>query len=175
MRSLPKILKERENVIVLIVGGEGVSYGAKPLDSNSWKSKFLAEIRPSLNDQQFKRIRFLGNISYENFRTLLCISTIHVYLTYPFVLSWSLLEAMSSACTIVASRTAPVEEVIKDGSTGVLVDFFDYNALSEEVVSLLENQGERTMLGNNARSFIIDRYDLTSKSLPKQIDWAENI
>ena len=175
MRSLPEILRRRKNAIVFIVGNEGVSYGAEPPDGHSWKSLILKEIRPLLNNQEYGRIRFLGNIPYESFKTLLCISTVHVYLTYPFVLSWSLLEAMSSSCTIVASKTPPVEEVITNGETGILVDFFEYEEITEEVLSLFENPEKRAMLGVNARSFIRERYDLKTKCLPAQIAWAERI
>ena len=127
MRSLPKILKKRKNAVVLIVGNEGISYGGEPPAGHSWKSLFLEEIRPLLNNQQYERIKFLGMVDYSTFTQILCVSTVHVYLTYPFVLSWSLLEAMASGCAIVGSRTPPVEEVIEDDTTGRLVDFFDYD------------------------------------------------
>ncbi len=173
MRSLPGILKTRKNAIILIVGEEGTSYGAKPPAGKSWKGLFLAEIRPLLSNQQFERINFLGKVSYSTFKQVLCVSTVHVYLTYPFVLSWSLLEAMATACAIVGSKTSPVEEVIEDNKTGVLVDFFEYEEIAARVVELLENPDKRVMLGTYARELVARNYDLKSKCLPEQIAWAE--
>ena len=99
----------------------------------------IEEIKPLLSEEQYSRVFFLGNIPYESFKTLLCVSSVHIYLTYPFVLSWSLLEAMSAGCAIVSSATAPVEEVITNNDTGILVDFFDYEKIAFQVVRLLEN------------------------------------
>ena len=173
MRSLPDLLKQRENLKVLIVGDDGVSYGGSPPKGYSWKKLFLEEIRPLLNDQQHRRIFFLGKLPYESYKALLCVSTVHVYLTYPFVLSWSLLEAMSSACAIVASRTSPVEEVIRSGDTGILVDFFDHKSVAEQTLELLADSNKRRMLGSNAREYVKENYDLKTKCLPEQVSWAE--
>ncbi len=173
MRSLPKILKQRKDAVVLIVGSEGISYGGEPPAGHSWKSLFLKEIRSLLNNQQYERIKFVGMVDYSAFRQILCVSTVHVYLTYPFVLSWSLLEAMASGCAIVGSRTPPVEEVIEDNKTGRLVDFFDYEEIALNVVELLENSEKRVMLGRHARELVRESYDLKTRCLPKQILWAE--
>ena len=175
MRSLPEILKRRREVLVLIIGEESISYGSEPPAGYSWKSLFLKEIRPLLTNQQYERIKFLGMVEYSTFKQILCVSTVHVYLTYPFVLSWSLLEAMASECAIVGSRTAPVEEVIKDNETGILVDFFDYEEIASNVVELLENSEKRVMLGSQAREFVRESYDLKTRCLPKQISWAETL
>ena len=133
----------------------------------------LKEIRSLLNNQQYERIKFVGMVDYSAFRQILCVSTVHVYLTYPFVLSWSLLEAMASGCAIVGSRTPPVEEVIEDNKTGRLVDFFDYEEIALNVVELLENSEKRVMLGRHARELVRESYDLKTRCLPKQILWAE--
>jgi glycosyltransferase involved in cell wall biosynthesis len=103
------------------------------------------------------------------------LSTVHVYLTYPFVLSWSLLEAMSAGCAIVASDTAPVREVIKHNETGLLVDFFDEKALAERIIHLLNSSQERVQLGNAARDFVLKNYDLKSQCLPRQKLCVENL
>jgi glycosyltransferase involved in cell wall biosynthesis len=100
------------------------------------------------------------------------ISSAHVYLTYPFVLSWSLLEAMSAGCAIVASDTQPLHEAIQHGETGLLVDFFDHEALAETVSSLLDNSELREELGRNAREFAVNSYDLETVCLPKQLAWV---
>ncbi|WP_331351721.1 glycosyltransferase, partial [Cellvibrio sp. UBA7671] len=103
------------------------------------------------------------------------LSTVHVYLTYPFVLSWSLLEAMSVGCAIVASDTAPVREVIKHNETGLLVDFFDVNAIAQQVSYLLRNPKERQRLGEIARGFIVRQYELKTICLPKQELWVREL
>ena len=106
---------------------------------------------------------------------LLQVSRVHAYLTYPFVLSWSLLEAMSAGCAIVASDTAPVREVIDPGVTGRLVDFFDVPGLAEEVCRLLGDGDERAHSGANARAFVQTRYDLNAVCLPRQIRWIDEL
>jgi glycosyltransferase involved in cell wall biosynthesis len=101
------------------------------------------------------------------------VSSVHLYLTYPFVLSWSLLEAMSAGCAIVASNTQPVREVITHGGTGLLVDFFSPAQVTESICSLLENADSRARLGGQARDFARSHYDLASICLPRQLDWVQ--
>ena len=173
MRSLPKLLAARPNAQVLIVGKEGVSYGAQPPEGQSWKTIFSAEVLPQLTPQQRERIHFLGTIDYPRFINLLQVSRVHVYLTYPFVLSWSLLEAMSVGCSIVASDTQPLHEAIRHDETGRLVNFFDQNALATSVIELLDDEDARMRLGEAARKFAIENYDLKSVCLPKQLQWVE--
>ena len=112
---------------------------------------------------------------YQVFVSLLQLSTVHVYLTYPFVLSWSLLEAMSSGCAIVASNTKPVLEAIRHDETGRLFNFFDPIELVDEVCHLLKNPDERSRLGANAREFAQLHYDLKMVCLPKQLQWVESL
>ncbi|MDA9185556.1 glycosyltransferase family 4 protein [Gammaproteobacteria bacterium] len=173
MRSLPKLLAARPNVHVLIVGKEGVSYGAQPPNGKSWKTIFSEEVLPKLTLQQRERIHFLSTIDYPRFINLLQVSRVHVYLTYPFVLSWSLLEAMSVGCSIVASDTQPLHEAIKHNDTGLLVDFFDHDALADSVTRLLDEEMARDRLGKAAREFAIENYDLKSVCLSKQLQWVE--
>ena len=179
MRALPEILRQRTNARVLIVGDDDVSYGARPdakkYGKTTWKEIFAKEVRPSISDADWQRVHFLGHLPYQHFIPLLQISTVHVYLTYPFVLSWSLLEAMSAGCTIVASNTQPIHEAIVHNETGLLIDFFDHNALAQSVCSLLNNPNERARLGKNARNFAQANYDLNEVCLPKQLAWVENL
>jgi glycosyltransferase involved in cell wall biosynthesis len=156
------------------VGKEGVSYGAQPPNGESWKTIFSEEVLPKLTPQQRERIHFLGTIDYPHFINLLQVSRVHVYLTYPFVLSWSLLEAMSAACAIVASDTQPLREAIIDNETGLFVDFFDHTKLANTVVSLMNDKELRNRLGANARRNAIANFDLNTKCLPMQIEWATN-
>jgi glycosyltransferase involved in cell wall biosynthesis len=175
MRSLPEILQRRPKAHVLIVGGDDVSYGAKPKNGTTWKELFASEVKPQISDNDWKRIHFLGKIPYPHFIALLQLSTVHVYLTYPFVLSWSLLEAMSMGCGIVASDTQPLHEAIRHNETGRLVNFFDVQGLSNEVCELLDNPTDRQRLGANARAFAQERYDLQTACLPRQLEWVERL
>lgn len=175
MRALPEILKNRPNAKILIVGGDSVSYGFAPRDGRKWKNIYIDEVRPKISEADWARVFFLGNIPYQYFIPLLQISTVHVYLTYPFVLSWSLLEAMSVGCAIVASNTQPVREAIRHNDTGRLIDFFDVNGLVQEICSLLDDSVARRKLGANARAFVKKTYDLKTVCLPKQIDWVESL
>jgi glycosyltransferase involved in cell wall biosynthesis len=175
MRSLPEILRRRPRARIMIVGGNGVSYGAKPKNGGSWKDIFIDEVRPAISETDWARVHFLGNIPYENFLSLLKISTVHVYLTYPFVLSWSLLEAMSAGCTILASETAPVLEAIRQNETGRLINFFDTAALTDNLCDLLEDTKTRETLGTNARLFARENYDLKSICLPRQLKWVSEL
>lgn len=175
MRALPEILKRRPNARVLLVGGDGVSYGAKAPAGTSWKDIFAAEVRPAIPDADWARVHFLGNIAYQHFIPLLQLSRVHVYLTYPFVLSWSLLEAMSAGCAIVASDTQPVREAIVHDQTGRLTDFFDVGQLTDEVCGLLADSAARERLGAAARRFAQEHYDLETVCLPAQLQWVESL
>ena len=175
MRALPEILKCRPNARVLIVGGDDVSYGARPEGGQKWKDIFAAEVRSRISDDDWGRVHFLGNIPYQYFIPLLQLSTVHVYLTYPFVLSWSLLEAMSTGCAIVASDTQPLHEAIRHDETGRIVNFFDVPGLTSAVCALLEDTAARQRLGQAARQFAQQNYDLQAVCLPRQIAWVEGL
>jgi glycosyltransferase involved in cell wall biosynthesis len=166
MRSLPKILNSRPNARVIIVGGDEVSYGARLPAGETFKKRSLAELAGSLD---LSRIHFLGKIPYDAFIKVLQVSRVHVYLTYPFVLSWSMLEAMSAGCLVVGSRTQPVEEVIQHAANGLLVDFFSPEQIADRVIDALEDARSFQSLRQNARQTIIDRYDLRSICLPAHL------
>ncbi|QTS88787.1 glycosyltransferase family 4 protein [Ectopseudomonas khazarica] len=155
MRALPKILKEHPTCQVVVVGGDDVSYGSKPKDAPNWRTKLLRE-----NQVDLSRVHFLGKVSYATYKKVLQVSAVHVYLTYPFVLSWSLLEALACGCQVIASDTAPVREVIQDGVNGWLVDFFDIGAMSERLLEALalpqKNQQLRHMARCKARDYSIE-------------------
>jgi glycosyltransferase involved in cell wall biosynthesis len=177
MRALPRLLRERPHARVLIVGGDEVSYGAAPKPGpdgqpRTWKQIFLDEVQGELD---LSRVHFLGRIPYGRFVALLQLSMVHVYLTYPFVLSWSLLEAMSAGCAIVAGDTAPVREAVRDGHTGLLVDFFDGDALVRRVVELIEQPALRAALGQAARAHAVSTYDLQKHCLPGQLAWVQEL
>ena len=175
MRALPELLKRRPQARVLIVGADDVSYGARPEEGKKWKDIFASEVRPQISDADWARVHFLGHIPYQHFIPLLQLSTVHVYLTYPFVLSWSLLEAMSVGCAIVASDTQPLREAIRHDDTGRLVDFFDVPGLANEVCALLDDPVARQRLGANARAFAQATYDLKTVCLPRQLQWVQGL
>ena len=131
----------------------------------------LAELGSSLDR---KRVHFLGKVPYSTYLTILQISRVHVYLTYPFVLSWSMLEAMAAGCLLVASKTAPVEEVIRDGENGLLVDFFSPSEIAEHVVDALQaGRNGYADIRRNARDTIVEKYDLKTICLPAQLQLLE--
>lgn len=173
MRALPELLARRPKAMVLIIGGNEVSYGAAPPGGKRWRDIFYDEVKGKMPPEALARIRFLGKIPYHHFISVLQLSSVHVYLTYPFVLSWSLLEAMSCGCAIVASDTPPLQEVIQPGENGYLVNFFDPQGLAERVSDLLAQPEERKRLGQAARQFAQAHYDLKAVCLPQQLQWIQ--
>jgi len=162
MRALPEIMRRRPNAKIFIVGGSGVSYGCAP-ESGSYREKYLKEVAGELDPQ---RVFFLGNVQYEVFLQLMQITRCHVYLTYPFVLSWSMLEAMSAGALVIGSRTTPVMDVIEDESNGLLVDFFDVEGLADRVCSVLGGSSRYDGMRVAARRTVLERFDLESVCLP---------
>ena len=173
MRALPEILRTRPNAEILIVGGDSVSYGARPPEGKTWKQIFINEVRDRISDADWSRVHFLGRIPYGRFVSLLQVSRAHLYLTYPFVLSWSLIETMSVEGAIVASSTAPVQEVLEHDRTARLFDFFDGDALVRELNMVLDDAELRNRLGKAARAKAVAEYDLRSVCMPKQMDWVK--
>jgi glycosyltransferase involved in cell wall biosynthesis len=166
MRALPGILKERPNAHCVIVGRDDVSYGTLPQAGGNWRQHMMAEVGAQL---PMERVHFLGGLPYDDYLRVIQISRCHVYLTYPFVLSWSCLEAMSAGRVVVASNTGPVQEVIEHGVNGLLVDFFDVAALSRQVIEVLGSPKTYAGLGTQARKTVVDRYDLKTRCLPQQL------
>ena len=160
MRALEEICQRQPDCHVLIVGGDEISYGRKPEGGLSYREKLSQEVSFDQN-----RVHFLGKLPYADFMTMLQISSAHVYLTVPFVLSWSMLEAMATECVVIGSNTAPVSEVI-DGENGVLVDFFSPSDIAAKVDDVLTNRASKkyVALRKNARETIINNYN-TQKSI----------
>ncbi|MFT8719082.1 glycosyltransferase family 4 protein [Acetobacter sp.] len=178
MRALPRILKECPQARIVMVGGDGVSYGAR-LAHTTWRQHMLSELEGQLD---LDRVHFVGKVSYDDFRALLKRSDAHVYLTYPFVASWSLREAMAMGCALVGSDTDPVREFLEDGRTGLLVPFIEPDRIAEGVLTLLENrklaqslreaaraEAERTLCLNDYLARYEDLIEQVSGIAPSQI------
>jgi glycosyltransferase involved in cell wall biosynthesis len=170
MRALPEIQARRPNARIVIVGGDKVSYGSPPPGGGGYKNIFLEEVRDRLD---MSRIHFVSYIPYTTLVNLLRISAAHVYLTYPFVLSWSMLEAMSLEALVIGSATPPVQEVIEHGKNGLLVDFFSPGQLADTVCEALEHPDDYLPLRKAARQTVVDRYDFRSVCLPQHIRLME--
>ena len=169
MRALPQILARRPEAHVLVIGGDGTSYGAPPPQGQTWKSIFLDEVADKID---LNRVHFLGHLPYYNYLRALQISSAHVYFTYPFVLSWSLLEAMSTGCLVFGSDTAPVREVINP-ENGVVVPFFDIDQLADRVSEALRHPAHFEALRRRARQTVLDRYDQSRVCLPALVRFLD--
>ena len=169
MRALPAVMAARPQAQVVIVGGDEVSYGAAPKDQKGWKELILSEVRDRLD---LSRVHFMGKVPYDQFTALMQVARAHAYLTYPFVLSWSMIEAMSAGAHVVGSRTAPVEEVITHGVNGTLVDFLDVPGWSATLTEALADPEKYRPLRKAARQTALDRYDQRIL-LPRMIEFVE--
>lgn len=166
MRTLPLLQQLRPHARVVLVGGDGSSYSANPPPGKTWREIFLAEVADRLD---MGRVHFVGRVPHTVLTQLMQVSAAHVYLTYPFVLSWSLLEAMSVGCLVIGSDTAPVREVIDHGRNGLLTGFFDTQALAHCIADALARGSELAPLRAAARETVLQRYDLASHCLPAQL------
>lgn len=172
MRALPEIMRRRPKARVVLVGGDQVSYGRSPGAGQSYKEIFLKEVQPQLD---MSRVHYVGKIPYATYLQLLQVSAAHVYLTYPFVLSWSMLESMAAGCLVIGSRTPPVEEVLKADENGLLVDFFSPQEIAETVIRALEKPQAYRELRRAARKTIVERYDLKRTCLPAHLSLIRNV
>jgi glycosyltransferase involved in cell wall biosynthesis len=166
MRALPQILAERPKARALIIGGNEVSYGK----ASGAQGGYRAEMEREIGDRvDWDRVHFLGKVPYAAYQQIVQVSRCHIYLTVPFVLSWSSMEAMSMGATIVASDTAPVREVMAHGKTALLVDFHDHTALARQVIEVLAHPADFAHIGLAARRHMIEAYDFTRHCLPEHI------
>ena len=172
MRMLAILQRFRPNMHTIIVGGEKESYGRPPLSGLSWKQELLKELNGYLD---LSRIHFVGQISHSVLHDLFRVSSCHIYLTYPFVLSWSMLEAMACGAIVIGSNTEPVREVIRNGENGILVDFFDTEAMAKTIASVLSKPDAYQHMRSAARQTIIDSYELNSICLPRQIEMINRL
>jgi glycosyltransferase involved in cell wall biosynthesis len=170
MRALPQVLAERPQARVVIVGGDDVSYGRTPPQGSNWREVMLDEVGAALDRS---RVHFVGRLPFLDFLKLMQVSAVHAYFTYPFVLSWSVLEAMACGALVAGSATPPVQEVIEDGVNGFLLPFFDRAALAGRLAELLAQRGAFDALRVRARERVVERYDFERVCLPAQVKLLE--
>ncbi len=170
IEALARLQKQRPQCHAVIVADDRIAYGNKPPEGDSWKTYMLAK-----TPLDKERVHFTGSLPYGLYKQVLQASSVHVYLTKPFVLSWSFLEAMACGCLMVASDTAPVREVLEAGRNGLLVDFFDSQGLAEKIAQALSlNAEESIRLRQNARHTVESDYAL-SRLLPKQLALCQKL
>ena len=164
MRALPQLLRRRKRAQIVIAGGDGVSYGAPAPPRSSFRDMMLQELAAKID---LKRVHFVGLLDYNLYLNLLKVSSVHVYLTYPFVLSWSLIEAMACGCLIVGSATPPVLEVLHSGGNGLTVDFFAHKQLATCIEGALDAPEQMRTLRKAARATALAQFDLKHLMLPR--------
>ncbi|PSB19063.1 glycosyl transferase family 1 [filamentous cyanobacterium CCP2] len=167
MQAVSLLQKRRPNCHVVIVGENRVAYGRELPDGKTYKQVMLEQLPLDLS-----RLHFTGYLAYTDYLKVLQASSVHVYLTYPFVLSWSMLEAMSTGCLVLGSNTAPVLEMIQDGENGLLVDFFKPDRIVERMIEILDHPDRMASLRQKARETILDSYRL-SNLLPQHLEWVK--
>ncbi len=167
IESVALLQQRRPQCHVVIVGENRVAYGKQLPGNQTYKELMISKVPLDLN-----RVHFTGLLPYPEYLQVLQSSSVHIYLTRPFVLSWSMLEALSTGCLIVASRTHPVTEVIEDGVNGLLVDFFSPQEIADRVEEALNSPTSMAPIRVKARETILERYNLV-ELLPKHLHWIE--
>ena len=160
MEAVEILQRRRPHARALIAGGDGVSYSQPLRSGRSYREKVCDELNLDMT-----RVHFLGWLPYAAYRNVLQVSAVHVYLTTPFVLSWSMLEAMASGCVVVASNTAPVREVIRHGHNGLLCDFFSPAQIADAIEAVLDHPVRLKSLGEQARRDVMEAFSLQNASL----------
>lgn len=169
IETVALLQKRRPQCHVVIVGENRVAYGKTLPDGKTYKDFMLEKVPLDLN-----RVHFTGLLPYHEYLQVLQASSAHLYLTRPFVLSWSMLEALSAGCLVVGSNTAPVMEMIQDGVNGLLVDFFDTQKICDRIEEALDNPTQMAPIRAKARETILERYDL-AQLLPQHLQWIQEV
>jgi glycosyltransferase involved in cell wall biosynthesis len=159
LRALPALQKARPQARVAVIGGDDVSYGRKLADGETFRAKLVRELGDRVD---WSRVHFLGQIPYADLIALMRIARAHVYLTVPFVVSWSMLEAMALEKVVVASDVPPVRQFVRHGETGLLVDFFNPTEIAETIARVLADPAAHEAIGRAARAEIVTKYDFNS-------------
>lgn len=173
MEAAEKILKKRPNAHIIIGGVDKVWYG-EPLKKGTYKELMLKKLKLEKSNSLVDRVHFVGDLTFNDYMKILQISSAHIYSTVPFVLSWSLMEAMAAECCVIASSTEPVLEVMKDNYNGLLFDFYNVDQLIEKIEYALDNQDNMQEIRKNARKTVLENYALKDL-LPKQIEYIYSL
>jgi glycosyltransferase involved in cell wall biosynthesis len=163
LHAAVEVVRRRPGCHVVIGGDDGCHYGPPPAPGKTWKEVLVEQLNPDP-----ERIHFVGSLPYGHYRTLLRASSVHVYLTRPFVLSWSFIEALSCGCLVVASDTEPVREFALDGHNALLADFHSSKAIAEKIIQALEHRSGLDRIRAQARETVLQRFDL-KRLLPLQL------
>ncbi len=167
IKTIAILQKKRPECHFVIVGKNRVAYGKSLPDGKTYKDVMLEKFPLDMS-----RVHFTDLLPYDEYLQVLKASSVHLYLTRPFVLSWSMLEALSTGCLVVGSSTAPVKEVIEDGVNGLLVDFFTPKKIASKIIEALNNPDKMAKIRTRARETILEKYDL-AKLLPQHLEWIE--
>jgi glycosyltransferase involved in cell wall biosynthesis len=171
MRTLPELLKRRPNAHVVIVGGDGVSYGRPPPPGMTFRELYLGEVGHQL---ELSRVHFLGQLDHTAYLNVLQVSSVHVYMTYPFVLSWSFIEALSCGCLVLASDTPPVREVLRHEQNGLLFDFFSPTEMCDRIDAVFAHPDRMQSLRTAARETAVSQYCIRSV-LPRWLNLLHGV
>ena len=158
MEAIRIVLGRRKKTHVVLVGMDRTCYGAQPPKGKTWKG--IEEERGGYDKE---RVHFVGHLNRLDYQKVLQASTVHVYLTRPFVLSWSMIESMSFGCALVGSKTPPVEEVVVDGENGLLANFRQPEHIAQRIEELLDDPALRARLGKAARETVLARYNTNDR------------
>ncbi len=150
MRALPDLLKAHKSLKVIMIGGDGISYGAAPRHGGNWREVMLAEVGKNIDPD---RVVFPGRVPYTTYLSALRRSDAHVYLTYPFVASWSMRESMAIGCAVIGGAVDPVREFITHGENGLLTPFLEPHTLARTILNVLEDKTLNAKLRENARAY----------------------
>jgi len=172
IRALPRFLAEVPNAHVLMVGADDPETYGRPPPEGTWKQRLLGEVGDRLDPA---RVHWVGSLPYDQLLRVFAASWAHVYLTYPFVLSWSLLDAMACGCLVIGSDTAPVRDVVRHDQNGLLVPFFDADALVARLAEACRKPEQFRHLRENARATAVAEYDRATVCLPKWLGLVEEV
>jgi glycosyltransferase involved in cell wall biosynthesis len=171
MKVAKRIYRELANVVFVVVGTDRVCYGPdlRLIPEKSFREHVLKQ-----DDYDLSKFLFPGPLPPSRLARLLSVSDLHLYLTVPFVLSWSLFDALACGCPVVASNTDPVKEVITHDRTGLLADFYDVDGLAELALRVLRDPAGHRRLGEAGMALIEEKYTL-SKTLPQMLDFYQRV
>lgn len=173
MRALPRLMAEVPDAQVLLIGHEGGrGYGQEAPKGQTWRDHFLDEVRDRVD---MDRLHFTGALPHDKLHEAMRISAAHIYYTYPFVLSWSLIEAMACECLILGSNSRPVRDAITSGENGLLNDFFDLDALSQTMIAACQRPDDFAHLRKAARATAIARFDRKTVCQPAWLKLVEEV